>query len=207
VSIQKVVAEVRREHVQLLSHVIGTMQAGVPYLANGQELADLGNLAGALNAAEAAQYPPVPPPPSGAADPNWGLPPGITFGIAASDTPLHREDDQDRVRSIPVSDVYVLPLIVPDTPYSSSRTLSIGVAEFGSPPTVMQACLSKLPGDFAQALARSEGTSVLPLLSDVTKVTVPKETIYLNVRMYSSDLGRPTATLPHSVRVGGGWPR
>jgi len=199
-------AAVRRDHVQLLSHVVGTMQAGAPYLANGQELAELGNLAGALNAAEAQQYPPVPPPPSGTADPNWNLPLNVRFGIAPQDSPLHREDPQDRERAIPPDDVYVLPLILPPGPYNATKTLSIGIAEYGSPATVMQACISKLPGDFAQALARAEGTSVLPLLSDVSKVALPQETLYLNVRMYSSDLGK-TATAPHRVRVGGGWPR
>lgn len=52
-------ASVRTDHIYLLSNFVGRLQAGVVFAPTGHELTELGNLAGALNA---AIVPPIPPP-------------------------------------------------------------------------------------------------------------------------------------------------
>ena len=155
-----------------------------------------------------SQFPEGGGPPAGEADPNYGVPAG-TFPAVGVDAPLHREDDQARVRRIDPSLVLAVPLVIPDRPWNQSMVLSIGAAEFGMPACVMQACLSRLAGDFKYPLAttKSEGTSVLCLTNVNVEHLNPEESIYFNVRLWSSDLGVVTSATPHQVRIGGSWPR
>jgi len=151
---------------------------------------------------------PVEPPVPGAADPNYGIPPG-TFGVYV-DTVLHREDDQARERSIDPSYVLAVPLEVPAKPWNQTTILSIGAAEYGVPACFMQACFSRLAGDFAHPLpaTRVEGTSVLCLTNVEFEKLNPGDHIYINVRLWSSDLSMVTSSTPHRIRIGGGsWPR
>ena len=147
-------------------------------------------------------------PPLMAAEPNYGLPPNTFSGVGV-DVALRREDDQARVRSIDPQFVVAVPLVVPDKPWNRSLILSIGAAEYGVPAAVMQSCMSKLPGDFRYALgtSRNEGTSVLSLINVNVEHLNPGEIVYLNIRLWSSDLGRISTDKTHIVRIGGSWPR
>lgn len=142
------------------------------------------------------------------AEPNYGIPPN-TFTSIGVDTVLRREDDQARVRSIDPQTVVAVPLLIPDKPWNQSMILSIGAAEYGVPPAVMQSCFSKLPADFRYPLgtSRAEGTSVLSLINVSVEHLNPGETIYFNIRLWSSDLGRVSTEHTHIVRIGGSWPR
>lgn len=158
-----------------------------------------------------AQFPdhvPVPPPPIEVGDPNYGVP-ASTFSAVGTDTPLRREDDQARVRSIDPQMVLAVPLLIPNKPWNQTLILSIGAAEYGMPPCVMQACFSRLAGDFKYTLNAtwSEGTAVLCLTNVNVEHLNPGDMIYFNVRLWSSDLGRVTSSVPHQVRIGGSWPR
>jgi len=155
--------------------------------------------------------PPVEPPepPVGVADPNYGIPAGTFPGIS-TDTPMHR-GDQERVRSIDPQIVYALPLVIPDRPWNQTLLLNMAACDFASPAgsPFMQACFSALPGDFKNALgtSRSEGTSVFSMVNVTAHHLDPGETVYFNIRLWSSDLQRVTTDKPHQVRLGGGWPR
>jgi len=159
-----------------------------------------------------AQFPDhaPPPPPIEVGDPNYGVPAG-TFSAVGTDTPLRRDDDQARVRSIDPQMVLAVPLVVPDKPWNNTLLLSMGVSEYASPAgtPVMQACFSRLAGDFKYAMAntRSEGTSIFCLTNVAIEHLNPGDVFYLNMRLWSSDLGRVTSSVPHQVRIGGSWPR
>lgn len=156
----------------------------------------------------AGQFPENVPPPIEIGDPNYGVPAG-TFSAVGTDATLHREDDQARVRSVDPRMVLAVPLLIPDKPWNQTLILSIGAAEYGVPPCVMQACFSRLAGDFKYTLnaTRSEGTAVLCLTNVNVEHLNPGDMIYFNVRLWSSDLGKVTSSVPHQVRIGGSWPR
>lgn len=185
---------------------IGTTQAsGLPHWQTKIVLADQSR---ARFDQISAQFQDAPPVPGGVADPNYGVPAGTFSGVVV-DQPFHREDDQTRVRAIDPAYVLAVPLIVPDKPWNQTLILSMGVAEYGMPATIMQGCFSRLAGDFCDAMgtSRGEGTALYCLINVATEHLNPGDTLYLNMRMWSSDKQQVSTSVPHQVRIGGSWPR
>ena len=197
-------ASVLTRHIGVLSHFVGRLQEGVAVVPTWGELMDLGNLAGALNAAVVNPTPqpdpippPMPPAPPGAP---WDYP--IVMAEAMWGGQRDGWMDTRAVTCVPI------PVPMVPTDYASPW-LDLRIAEYRSPASNKEVSLSRSPGDFTFALAYGFGNTATASVSvGKSELVKPGDLIYFNVRFWSADLNKPSTDEPTAgVVYNGGWPR
>ncbi|MEO8754848.1 MAG: hypothetical protein ABI624_19455 [Casimicrobiaceae bacterium] len=165
-----------------------------------ENITEVYNCIGALNAYYLKEYPPGGTPPiSGPTDWPIAMQPPMWGG--------HRRSGQDGVPKFDPRKTIVVPIVIPAAPTQyANPVLSLNVLEFGSPASAKQASLSRTPGDFTKPLALSQGNLADPSVTIGNEVQ-PGETVYLNFRFWSVDLNGPsTGPELQGVAYEGGWP-
>lgn len=136
------------KHQQLLSSVVGRMQAGQPFTPTAQELQDLGDLAGAINywAEQAGGQPPALPI-EGCADDT------IKTTIAWGDFKRYvtRETGPNHTGGPFEDSVWCIEFTIPADLTPTSRVGYGSCAEYGGDPWTREMTLSSSPCDFRPA--------------------------------------------------------
>lgn len=112
--------------------------------------------------------------------------------------------------------ISVIPIVIPSTPKAyGNPILSMGIAEYRSPPSYKISSLSRIPGDFHRAtVINAGGGTTSTSNAEIGKDVHVGETIYYNFCFWMpnfddpfSKVGQPsTGEEQQGAVVGGGWP-
>ena len=204
---ERVTASVKRDHIHLMNRLFRWDEATQKWVAQPDVFfgtpnieVDMGNFVGALNWYEHEQYPST----GGGTDP---VPAG-TFGpVIVADQMFSNE--QALVKDVTVAHLFAVPCVLPAGPWARSVRLDMSSSEFQSQPTTHQVCFSRVAGDFTtMGKTGGEGNSPTAHIDDLVAAGFkPDETVYFNLRFWSTDLNRISTAVPvQRIRIGGHWP-